>query len=141
MEVKRIFGRTLLLAAVFGAASITMADEDSGFISTDSSATAAAIEAVDTDIPTAAPADSAKTGTIANIVKHDTTSAWDIIEFSGFVNGGSIMNTHGATYNMVGCNSDRDIQLNTAYLRAFKKAQTAERETVLQNTDGSLTIL
>ncbi|MBQ6158180.1 MAG: outer membrane beta-barrel protein [Thermoguttaceae bacterium] len=124
MEVKRIFGRTLLLAAVFGAASITMADEDSGFISTDSSATAAAIEAVDTDIPTAAPADSAKTGTIANIVKHDTTSAWDIIEFSGFVNGGGIMNTHGATYNMVGCNSDRDIQLNTAYLRAFKKAQT-----------------
>ena len=124
MDVKRTFGRTLLLAAIFGAASITMADEDSGFISTDSSAAPAAVEAVDTDVPTAAPAESAKSDVIANIVHHDTIQAWDIIELSGFVNGGAVLNTHGTYYNMVGCNSDRDFQLNTAYLRAVKQAQT-----------------
>ena len=43
MEVKRNFGRTLLLAAIFGAASITMADEASDFITTESSAAPAAV--------------------------------------------------------------------------------------------------
>ena len=126
MEVKRNFGRTLLLAAIFGAASITMADEGGGYISTDSSADTAAIEAVDADVPTAAPAPAAtaQSDVIESIVHHDTIQAWNIIELSGFINGGAILNTHGAEYNMVGCNSDRDFQMNTAYIRAVKKAQT-----------------
>ncbi len=128
MEVKRNFGRTLLLAAILGASSITMADETAGFISTDSSAAAeaaAAIQAVDAEIPTTAPADGAKTDAASIAAQPQSYgSAWDVITISGFVNGGGIFNTHGAKYNMVGCNSDNEFGLNTAYIRAVKEAQT-----------------
>ena len=123
MEIKRTFGRTLLLAAIFGAASLTMADEPAGFISTDAAA-GSAVEAVDAAIPQTAPAADAKAVAPELFQNEQAASAWNVIELGGFINGGGIFNTHGANYNMIAAGSDNDIQLNTAYLRAAKKAQT-----------------
>lgn len=127
MEVKKAFRQTLLLAAIFGAAGLAAAEDNLGFISTDSSAAAPAVQAVDGDVPQTAPTIEESA---AEKVKKAITpaskgnSAWDVIEFNGFINGGGIFNTHGARYNMMSLNSDNQFELNTAYLRAFKTAQT-----------------
>lgn len=125
MEVKKVLGRTLLAAAIFGAASMVFADEDLGYISTDPSAAAVAVEPVDAEVPTTPPDAIGNAADDAYFISHQTAQqAWDIIEIGGFLDGGAILNTHGARYNMMSMNSDNQFNANAAYLRVLKKAQT-----------------